>query len=128
MSENNRAIVEKVNAAFSAGQTEEFLSYCTDDVIWTMVGDTTKQGKDNILEWMSSMSGEAPPKFTVKNLFGEGDSAVCHGDMTMKEQDGSEGNYSYCDVYEFSGDKIAKMTSFVIKRKSEGESSSSAAA
>ena len=44
MAGNNKAIVAKVNAAFAAGSTEGFLACCAEDVVWTMVGDTTVHG------------------------------------------------------------------------------------
>ncbi len=128
MSEQNKAIVEKVNAAFSAGKTEDFLAQCTEDFVWTMVGEKTTEGKKAVREWMSSMEGHEPPRFTVDKLISDEDSVVCYGDMTMKGKDGVEGKYSYCDIYEFSGDQIAKLDSFVVKHKAEGESSEKAAA
>jgi hypothetical protein len=60
MAVNNKAIVEKVNAAFAAGSTEGFLACCAEDVAWTMVGDTTVQGKDAIRQWMASMGPMEP--------------------------------------------------------------------
>ena len=45
MSATNKEIVEKVNAAFAAGNTAGFLSFCAEDVAWTMVGDKTVKGK-----------------------------------------------------------------------------------
>ena len=55
MSAKNKEIVEKVNAAFAEGSVEGFLSFCADDVVWTMVGDKTVKGKDAIRQWMASM-------------------------------------------------------------------------
>src|SRR3989442_13214809 len=68
MSVNNKAIVEKVNAAFAEGSTEGFLAFCAEDVAWTMVGDKTVQGKDAIRQWMASMGPMEPPQFTVHNV------------------------------------------------------------
>src|ERR687886_218456 len=61
MSVNNKAIVEKVNVAFAAGSTEGFLACCAEDVAWTMVGDTTVQGKDVMRQWLASMGPMEPP-------------------------------------------------------------------
>lgn len=41
MSERNKEIVEKVNSAFLEGNFEGFLSFCAEDVEWTIVGDRT---------------------------------------------------------------------------------------
>lgn len=114
MSARNKEIIEKVNAAFARGDTEGFLSFCTDDITWTMVGDRTVKGKDAIRTWMASTPPE-PPSFTVDNVIAEGDFVIARGDMTMKEKDGKPASYAYCDVYRFRGDKIAELNAFVIK-------------
>ena len=114
MSQRNREVIQKVNDAFAKGDTEGFLSFCTDDVQWTMVGDETVKGKDAIRKWMNSMPAE-PPAFTVDNVIAEGDFVVARGDMTMKDKDGTPGSYAFCDVYRFRGDKIAELNAFVVK-------------
>ncbi|MCM2359336.1 MAG: nuclear transport factor 2 family protein [Geobacteraceae bacterium] len=48
MSAKSKEIVEKVNTAFAENNLEGFLSFCADDVKWTMVGDKTVTGKDAI--------------------------------------------------------------------------------
>ena len=114
MSDKSKEIVEKVNAAFAENNLEGFLSFCTDDVEWTMVGDKTVKGKESIRQWMASMDME-PPKFTVDHVIAEGDFVVAHGDMTMKDKDGKAVPYSYCDIYHFRGAMIVELRSFVIK-------------
>jgi uncharacterized protein (TIGR02246 family) len=113
MSAKNREIVEKVNAAFAGNNPEGFLSFCADDVAWTVVGSKTVKGKDAIRQWMASMECE-PPKFTVDAVIAEGDFVAAYGDSTMKEE-GKDVPYSYCDIYRFQGEKIVELKSFVIK-------------
>ena len=114
MSANNKAIVEKVNASFAEGGLEGFLSFCADDVVWTIVGDRTVKGKTAIREWMASVDME-PPKFSVEKIISEGDFVTAHGGMTMKDKDGKTGSYEYCDIYRFRNGKIAELRSFVVK-------------
>ena len=114
MSAKSKEIVEQVNAAFAENNLEGFLSFCTDDVKWTMVGDKTVNGKVAIRQWMASMDFE-PPRFTVDNVIAEGDFVAAHGDMTMKGKDGTPVPYSYCDIYRFRGEKIVELRSFLIK-------------
>jgi uncharacterized protein (TIGR02246 family) len=114
MSAKTKEIVEKVNAAFAENNVEGFLSFCADDVKWTMIGDKPVNGKDAIRKWMATMDFE-PPKFTVDNVIAEGDFVVAHGDMTMKDKDDKAVPYSYCDIYRFRYDKIVELRSFVIK-------------
>lgn len=114
MPASSKEIVEKVNSAFAKNDLEGFLSFCADDVEWTMVGDQTINGKDAIRHWMASMDFD-PPEFTVDAVIAEGDFVAAHGNMTMKREDGKTMPYSYCDIYRFRDDKIVELRSFVIK-------------
>lgn len=128
MSKNRKEIVEKINDAFTAGDTEGFLSHCSDDLMWTMVGDRTVKGKDAVRKFMAEMEGFEPPKFTVDSLMELGNTVVCYGDMSMKGEDGNVGKYSYCDIYDFTGDEVTGLRSFVVKHKEDAESAGTAAA
>jgi ketosteroid isomerase-like protein len=124
MSVKNKEIVAKVNAAFAEGSVEGFLSFCADDVAWTMVGDTTVKGKDALRQWMGSMGNMEPPKFTVTHVIAEGDFVMAHGDMIMKDKDGKVVPYAYCDIYRFQGDKIVELRAFVIETEAKYQTSS----
>jgi uncharacterized protein len=123
MSAKNKEVVEKVNASFAEGSMEGFLSFCADNVTWTMVGNKSVNGKNAIREWMASMDIE-PPKFTVANIIAEGDFVTAYGDMTMKDKDGKTAPYAYCDIYRFRDGKIVELSSFVIKNEAEAQSAS----
>ena len=115
MAANRKEIVQRINEAFAENNLEKVLSFCTDDLIWTMVGDTTVRGKDSIREWMASMDPQAP-KITIRQIVGEGDAVVACGDMSMQEKKGGPSiPYTFCDVYRFAGDKVAELTAFVIR-------------
>ncbi len=128
MSDQIKEIVEKVNASFENGDTEGFLSYCADDINWTMVGEKHVKGKEAVREWMKQMDGMEPPKFSVDNLIADGDTAVCSGNMTMKDMDSKTVPYGYCDIYRFRDGKIAVLSSFMVKTKSKPKDDLSAAA
>jgi uncharacterized protein len=116
MSARHKEIVEQVNAAFARNDVEGFLTHCTDDFVWTMVGDKPLKGKDAIRRFMASGPGE-PPTFSVDTLIAEGDVVVAQGDMTMKEN-GTPRSYSYCDVWHFRGDQLASLKAFMVKTES----------
>ena len=118
MTVKNREIVEKVNAAFDEGSTEGFLSFCSEDVQWTIVGERTVKGKDAIRTWMAAMDME-PPKFTVNNIIAEGDFVTAYGDMTMRDKEGKSVPYAYCDIYRLRDNKIVELTSFVVKTEAK---------
>ena len=127
MSEKNIAIVKEINDAFTRNEPEAFLAHCSEDVSWTMAGETEQKGKATIREWMKQMEGADPPKFTVDGIFGDASNVACHGQMTMKNPEGKEGKYSYCDVYKFTGDKVTELRSFVVEHKPEGKNVSASA-
>ena len=127
MTEKNIAIVKEINDAFTRNDTEGFLSHCSEDLYWNMAGDTEKKGKSAIREWMKQMDGHEAPKFTVDAIFGDANHVACHGEMTMKNAEGKEGKYSYCDVYTFSGDKVTELRSFVVAHKADEKNVSASA-
>ena len=127
MSDANKKIVQAVNDAFTTNDTEAFLAHCKDDVVWTIVGELTNTSTASIREWMKSDPTCEPPKFTVDKIIAEGDSAMCYGDMLMKDEKGVEAKYSFVDAYEFDNGKIAELRSFIVKHKNEGETEKAAA-
>jgi uncharacterized protein len=112
--DNNKAILEKANAAIAKGDHEGFLSFCADDSEWTFVGDKTMKGKDAIRQWMATAYVE-PPKFAVANLIAEDDFVTALGEITMKDEDGKNILYVYCDVWRFRDGKMSELKAFVIK-------------
>ncbi len=123
MSAKNKEIVTKVDAAFGKGDIEGFLSFCAEDLEWTMVGEKIVKGKAAIRNWLASMNTE-PPKFTASKVIAEGDFVAAHGDMTMKDKDGKLIPFSYCDIYRFQNDKIVELRSFVVRTEGKSKSSS----
>jgi ketosteroid isomerase-like protein len=113
MSEKNKAILEMANAAIRKGDNEGFLAFCTDDTEWTYIGDKTLKGKQAVLAYLVKSSD--PPNFTVDRLIADGDFVTALGDITMKDENGKEVQYSYCDVWRFRHDKMAELKAFVIK-------------
>lgn len=114
MNLSNRSVLEKANAAITAGDNESFLSFCTEDTAWTFVGDRTLKGKEAVRLYMRSAYLE-PPKFMVETMISEGDYLTAVGKISLKGDDGKMVNYSYCDVWRFKDGKMAELKAFVIK-------------
>lgn len=114
MVENNKAVLVEANAAVTRGDYEGFLSFCSDDTLWKFVGDTTLRGKEAVRRWMATAYKE-PPKLTVSHLIAEGDFVTALGDVTMRDEDGKEAQYAYCDVWRFREGKMVELRAFVIK-------------
>lgn len=114
----NKDILEKANAAVTAGDNEGFLEYCTDDVTWTFVGDKTLNGKQAVREYMAEAYKE-PPQFLVESLIAEGDYVTAVGTISIKNEAGLLTDYSYCDVWVFRYGKMAELKAFVIESDKE---------
>ena len=120
MAGNRKDIVGQINEAFAENNIEKVLSFCADDLTWTMVGDTTVKGKTAIRKWMASMDPQ-PPELIIREIVAEGDAVIVRGDMTMQERkNGPAIPYSFCDIYRFAGDQVAELTAFVIRTDKAG--------
>ncbi|NIJ53002.1 nuclear transport factor 2 family protein [Dyadobacter arcticus] len=98
MGVNNKQILEEANAAITKGDYERFLLFCTDDTVWTFVGEQTLHGKEAVRQYMAATYLE-PPKFMVEKLIAEGDFVIALGKIDMKDVDGKVASYTYCDVW-----------------------------
>lgn len=114
MSDANKATLEAANAAITRGDTEGFLSHCTDDIVWTTIGKETIEGKDALRRWMKEAYAE-PPEFTLTTLIAEGDYLTALGEITTKSDDGRSVRNLYSDVWRFRDGKMAELQAFVIE-------------
>ncbi|MEH6307204.1 nuclear transport factor 2 family protein [Olivibacter sp. CPCC 100613] len=115
---NNKVILEKANAAITAGDYEGFLSFCTSDTEWTFVGDKILRGKKAVRAYMAEAYVE-PPKFIVETLIAEGEFVTALGTISLKDEKGKVHDYSYCDVWRFRNGKMAELRAFVIEEVSK---------
>lgn len=109
---SNREILIKANKAFSEGNYEEFLTYCTNDTKWEYVGDRTIMGKDKLREYLATAYEEST--FTAERYIEEGTYLTVLGKIKLKQTGGELVNYSYCDVWTFRDGKLAELKAFVI--------------
>jgi uncharacterized protein (TIGR02246 family) len=114
MENNNKAILQKANAAIAKGDYEGFLSYCTEETEWVFVGEQTLKGKEAVRQYMAEAYKE-PPKFVVDNLIAEDDYVIATGTITVQDGAGGGEDYMYCDIWHFKNGKMDKLKAFVIK-------------
>lgn len=116
MYESNKAVLFAANAAISKLDIEGFLSHCTEDVRWTMVGDETIEGKEAVRRWMEATYVEAPD-FDARTLIAEGDLLAVLGEISVKTPGGATVRSSYCDVWRFRGGRMAELKAYVVESK-----------
>lgn len=114
MNMTNKEILQRANKAVTQGDNEGFLSFCTQDTVWTFVGEQTLKGKEAVRQYMTIAYLE-PPKFEVETLVAEGEFVTAIGKISMKDNEGKMLDYSYCDVWRFRGGKMAELKAFVIE-------------
>jgi ketosteroid isomerase-like protein len=121
MSDDNKAILQLANAAVAKGDYDGFLSYCTEDVEWTFVGDQTLKGKEAVRRYMNSTYIE-PPNFVVDQLIAEGDFITAIGKIDLRDETGKTTHSAYCDVWRLRDGKLAELKAFVLEITREGRS------
>jgi len=116
MSTTNKEIIQKVNDAFNRNDMQTFLAYCTEDIQWNMIGNSSTKGKDAILKMMTEMPGDSPD-IIIEEILTEENKAACTGTFTMTKSSGESSRYSFCDVYQFADGKIQVLDSYVVEIK-----------
>lgn len=114
MQHDNKSTLLKANAAITKGDHEGFLEHCTDDTVWTFVGDTTLRGKEAVRQWMAENYIE-PPKFDVRTLIAGEGYVTAMGTITVKDKEGKEKASEYCDVWRFRDGKMAELWAYVVE-------------
>ena len=108
--------LEKLTIAFAKGDSKFILGSVTDDIRWTIVGDTSVQGKDHFAAVLESMKNDKAVELTIDHVSTHGKAGAVSG--TIKLKNGK--TRSFCDVYKFSnakGTHIKEITSYVIEIK-----------
>jgi ketosteroid isomerase-like protein len=119
MLDQNKATLEKANAAVKAGDNEGFLSYCVEDLVWTTVGQGSLRGKPAVREWIRD-NYVKPPRFTVDEMIAQGDLVAALGTIEI-EVDGAPVAHAYCDVWRFRQGKMAELRAFVVPKNAEAD-------
>lgn len=117
MSANNKSVLEQANAAVLRGDHEGFLAFCTDDTLWTFVGDRVLRGKDDVRRWMAEAYSQGPPELTAEHLMAQGEYLTAVGVVTTRGEEGKKERFAYCDVWRLRDGKLAELRAFVIKEK-----------
>lgn len=114
MNANNKAILEEANAFVAEGDYERFLTYCTEDTVWTFLGERILRGKEAVRQYMAEVYVE-PPVFDVEHTVAEGEFVTVIGKISLKDKSGKTTHYDYCDVWKFREGKLHEVKAFVIE-------------
>jgi uncharacterized protein len=116
MSEDNKTILNKANAAMATGDIEGFLSFCTEDTEWQFVGEAKLVGKAAVRSYLMDAYAK-PPKFDVSDLIAENQFVTALGEITVTGKDGKARSSWYCDVWSVRDGKLHQLRAFVVEKR-----------
>jgi predicted SnoaL-like aldol condensation-catalyzing enzyme len=105
----------ELSQQFSEGKFASCYDYLSDKIQWKVIGNKTLEGKEDVIKFCENMLKEsANTTFKNSNMIVENNNIVVEGNCKFMNEDNSEGEVNYCDVFQFEGDKISKITSYCI--------------
>lgn len=119
MATMHKKILEQANAAVVQGDHEAFLAFCTEDTVWTFLGDRTLRGKEAVRQWMAESYKAAPPRLKVHRMMEEGDFLTALGEIVLTDAAGKQTQHAYCDVWRMRGGKLAALHAFVVETEED---------
>lgn len=84
----------------------------TDDVVWIMPGVFEHKGKAAFDEEIENENFVGSPTIQIRRLTEENDVVVAEGSVQCQMKDGNFLDAVFCDVFEMSGGKIRRLTSY----------------
>lgn len=126
MQTTNKEIVQHINDAFKKDDFDGFLSYCLEDVRWTMIGKCSIEGKEAVRNFLQAApdTDPVPPEIVMEQTIAEGSQVASTGTMSMKNKNGETGHYGFCDVYLFEGNQVKEMTTYIVEMKNNEQQKS----
>ena len=109
----NADILEQANARIDKGDIEGFLAFCTEDTVWTFVGDRVLDGKAAVRAWMKETYLH-PPVNDVTRMIADAEHVVAYGEVTVTDAAGKATRSAYCDVWRCRDGKLHELRAFVI--------------
>jgi uncharacterized protein len=110
-----KTISTELSQQFSAGNFTACYDYLASDIQWKVIGNKTLEGKVEVIKFCENMLKESEnTTFKNSNMVVENNTIVVEGNCKFMNEDNTEGEVNYCDVFQFEGDKISKITSYCI--------------
>lgn len=116
--------LQKFNQAFVQNDINFIIDSTTDDIIWTMIGDKTIRGRENLAVAMNDMKNSSGLEIKINSTIIDGDQAAVDGSMSMEDKDGNRKTYGFCDLYRFRDDgdlKISELRSYIVSTQMHNE-------
>lgn len=109
--------LQKFNEAFVQNDINHIVDCTTDDIIWTMIGDKTIRGKEDLTVSMNEMKDASGLQLKIDTIIIDGNRAAVDGSMSMEDKEGMRKTFNFCDLYKLILEddiKISELRSYVI--------------
>jgi uncharacterized protein len=107
-----KAVVEKYIDGFRRGNHAHILACLTDDIVWTLHGYKTLEGKTAFDAEIENEGFEGSPTLTIERLIEEGDSVVASGSGSVARKGGERLKFAFCEVFTFAGDAVGRIDTY----------------
>jgi ketosteroid isomerase-like protein len=106
-----------VGRAFSEHRFDEAFGHLAPDVRWTIVGYTVLEGADAVRQTCRQTLASLEDTTTTYDRFvvADGTDVVAVDTFAHYRGPAGETSVASCDIYEFSGDQIAAITSYAVE-------------
>lgn len=112
---SRKRVVEGLTALFNRQDWAGMLPYLTDDVErWEVGAPEPTRGKKAFEEGMQAGSEVTRLTQSIARTVEEGNVVVSEGKVQVFKKDGNVINVRFCNVYEFEGEKVKRITAYGI--------------
>jgi ketosteroid isomerase-like protein len=113
MSAHNPILLKEISEAFAKGKMAFAEPHLADDIKWNIIGESSINGKEQVLEVSKMQQLESFPVITIKNIIAEGDFVVIESTGVAKTKEGKPYNQAYCEVFKFSNNALKEVTTYL---------------
>ena len=110
----NKKTVDKYMEAFRRSDHQMILDCLTDDVVWKMPGVYEHHGKKEFDKEIENDNFVGRPTIQIKRYVEENDIVIAEGAVQCQMKNGNMLDAVFCDVFEMTGGKIRKLTSYLM--------------
>ena len=111
---DHKPVVERYIDGFRRGDRAQVLSCLADDVVWTIHGTQTIEGKDAFEGEMAASADFGPPDLVLDDLVEQGQTVVAIGHGTLEPPGGERTDFVFSEVFRFRRDLVRSLDTFHI--------------
>ena len=111
---DHKPVVEQYIDGFRKGDRAQVLSCLADDVVWTIHGEQTIEGKEAFDREMATGAAYDLPDLVLDDLVEQGETVVAIGHGHLDPPDGDRTAFVFSEVFRFRRDLVRSLDTFHI--------------